>query len=132
MSSSVNLPPTCSDPVYHPVSLLLPFFHPARADPADFIRLCLTAPSGRLIELAGVHDRFHKFLTDNRRALVELPRDHGKSFQACGRILWELGRNPALRVKIVCATEAIAAERSRFLRDAIANNVRVRLVFPHL
>ena len=28
--------------------------------------------------------------------------------------------------------EALAAERGRFLRDAIAGNPRLRLVFPHL
>jgi predicted phage terminase large subunit-like protein len=50
----------------------------------------------------------------------------------CGRVLWELGRNPGLRVKLVCATESVAAERSRFLRDVIANNPNVRLVFPSL
>jgi len=61
-----------------------------------------------------------------------LPRDHGKSTQVCGRILWELGRNPGLRVKIICATDAVARERSRFLRRAIRHNGRVRDVFPHL
>jgi len=30
-----------------------------------------------------------------RRALVELPRDHGKSVQVCIRVLWELGRRPS-------------------------------------
>src|SRR5207253_4912150 len=30
------------------------------------------------------------------------------------------------------ASEAMAAERCRFLRDAIASNLRVRAVFPHL
>jgi predicted phage terminase large subunit-like protein len=61
-----------------------------------------------------------------------LPRDHGKSFQVCCRIIWELGHHPALRVKIICATEPTAAERARFIRDAIANNKWVRKVFPNL
>ena len=47
-------------------------------------------------------------------------------------MLWELARNPGLRVRIVCATGAIAAERARFLRDAIDNTFRVRMVFPEL
>jgi hypothetical protein len=72
------------------------------------------------------------FLTAHPRALVELPRDHGKTFQACVRVLWELGRDPSLRVKVVCASEAMAAERGRFLRDAIAGNARLRLAFPGL
>ena len=104
----------------------------AQADPTVFIRACLTDSSGNSLQIAPVHERLQQFLTEHPRALVELPRDHGKSFQVCGRILWELGSNPALRVKIVCATDAIAAERSRFLRDAIAANPRVQFVFPHL
>jgi phage terminase large subunit-like protein len=104
----------------------------AEIDPAFFIRACLTDESGNPVELAPVHEELQQFLTKHSRALVELPRDHGKSFQVCGRILWELGRNPALRVKIVCATDSIAAERSHFLRCAIAENVRLRLIFPDL
>src|SRR5207253_9570551 len=48
------------------------------------------------------------------------------------RVLWELAHTPTLRVKIVCASEELAEERGRFIRDAIASNLRVRLVFPHL
>jgi phage terminase large subunit-like protein len=51
--------------------------------------------------------------------LVELPRDHGKSVQAYVRTLWELGRETGLRVVLVCASEALAAQRCRFLRDAL-------------
>jgi hypothetical protein len=50
----------------------------------------------------------------------------------CGRLLWELGRNPGLRVKLVCATDQLAEERTRFLRDAVAGNERARMVFPNL
>ena len=63
---------------------------------------------------------------------MELPRDHGKSVQVCARLVWELGQQPALRLKLVCATDQLAEERSRFLRDAISGNPLVRLVFPHL
>jgi len=46
--------------------------------------------------------------------------------------LWELGRDPNLRIKIVCASEAIAVDRSRFLRRSIERNPKIRKVFPHL
>ncbi len=72
------------------------------------------------------------FLGRHRHALVELPRDHGKSVQACIRVLWELGRDPGLRVVLACASESLAAQRCRFLRDAVTGNERLRLVFPHL
>src|SRR5262245_39360402 len=104
----------------------------SRDNPAAFIRYCMIDPAGRFLKCGKVHDELQDYLTTHRLALVELPRDHGKSTQVCGRVLWELGRNPSLRVKIVCATEAIAAERSRFLRDAIDNNPRLAEVFPWL
>jgi phage terminase large subunit-like protein len=81
---------------------------------------------------ADLHRELQRFLDDHPRALIELPRDHGKTTQICGRILWELGRNPTLRVKVVCATDIVAGERVKFLRDAIERNLRLRLVFPEL
>jgi predicted phage terminase large subunit-like protein len=132
MNSWNNWPPVCGTPRYHHAATILGTRSLARIDPSLFLRWCFTDPQGRPIEQAAVHDRLQAFLSQHPRALVELPRDHGKSFQVCGRILWELGRNPALRVKVVCATEAVAAERSRFLRDAITRNIRVRSVFPQL
>jgi len=104
----------------------------ARADPTTFIRLCLSDAQGQPVRPALVHEELQNFLTRHRMAVVELPRDHGKTFQVCGRVLWELGRTPGLRVKIVCATGTVAAERSRFLREAIAGNPWVRAVFPGL
>lgn len=101
-------------------------------NPAIFIACCLRDTARRPLHYSTFHDELQSFLTAHPQALVELPRDHGKSSQICGRILWELGHNPNLRVKIVCATDAIAAERTRFLRDAIANNERLHWVFPHL
>src|SRR5262249_55028394 len=122
----------CSHPASQEFSLVRAILEAAQDDPTLFIRSCLTNSLGDPLILSEVHYRLQDFLTEHSRALVELPRDHGKSFQVCGRILWELGRNPALRVKIICATEDIAAERSRFLRDAIEHNDHLREVFPHL
>ncbi len=98
----------------------------------DFAAFCCTDSTGRPIQQAVLHRELQGFLDQQRRALVELPRDHGKSVQICLRILWELGHDPSLRVKIVCASDAMAIERCRFLRDAIAYNPRLRLIFPDL
>jgi phage terminase large subunit-like protein len=102
------------------------------ADVNDFIANCFTDSRGEPIKQAEIHKNLQGFLDKNDKALIELPRDHGKSFQVCCRVLWELGRNPGLRVKIVCATAAVAAERGRFLRDAIVLNPQVRKAFPDL
>ncbi len=106
--------------------------HLGPRSPDDFAELCFADPSGQPLRQAAVHRDLQAFLTRHRFALVELPRDHGKSVQACVRALWELGRDPSLRIKIVCASDALAAERGRFLREAIAHNPWVRLAFPGL
>jgi predicted phage terminase large subunit-like protein len=103
-----------------------------RIRPNDFAEFAFTTAGGKPLRQAAIHRELQEFLTLHVRALVELPRDHGKSMQVCMRVLWELGRQPGLRIKIVCASEALAADRSRFLRDALAGSERVRLVFPHL
>jgi phage terminase large subunit-like protein len=103
-----------------------------RADPNEFIEFCLGDATGAPLRQAAIHRELQAFLTAHRKALVELPRDHGKSTQVCGRILWELGHDPGLRVKLVCSSDALARDRTRYLRDAIESNRRVRLVFPHL
>ncbi len=98
----------------------------------DFIEQCFTDSRGEPVRQGDVHRELQAHLDTHPKALIELPRDHGKSFQVCCRVLWELGKNPDLRVKIVCATTAVAAERSRFLRDTIAQNAAVREALPKL
>ena len=104
----------------------------ARIDPGAFVRYLLMVAGAAPAPLPEVHRSLQSHLSAHRHALVELPRDHGKTTQVCLRVLWELGRDPNLRIKVVCASEAVALERSRFLRRSIARNPRVRRVFPQL
>jgi predicted phage terminase large subunit-like protein len=104
----------------------------ARRDPNAWAEFAFHDATGRPLRQGTVHRQMQEFLSQHARALIELPRDHGKTMQVLLRVLWELGHQPWLRVKIVCATEALAAERGRFVRDSIGTNARVRLVFPHL
>jgi predicted phage terminase large subunit-like protein len=101
-------------------------------DPAAFAMLLLDRERGDVRPLPRLHRELQLFLSRHRRALIELPRDHGKSTQVCARIIWELGRNPNLRVKLVCANAVLAGERSRFIRDAIIRHRYSRQVFPWL
>jgi hypothetical protein len=104
----------------------------SRRDPNHFVSFCFTDPNGEPLRQGEIHRDLQAFLTQNRKAIVELPRDHGKSTQVCARVIWELGCDPSLRIKIVCGSDALAAERGRFVRQAIGNNRAVRLVFPQL
>lgn len=61
------------------------------------------------------------------------PRFHAKTSQvAIGRTLFELGHNPELFVKIVCATDPKAKKRVQELQQNIVQNERLHLVFPDL
>ena len=102
----------------------------ARIDPNEFIEYCFTDHQNKPLQQARIHRTVQEFLSTERNALVELPRDHGKSTQVCGRILWELGQNPGLRVRLFCASKAMAQERGQFLREALESNERLREVFP--
>lgn len=104
----------------------------ARREPNAWAEFAFRDAEGRPLRQGTIHRQLHHFLSQQPRALIELPRDHGKTMQVMIRILWELGHRPWLRVKIVCATDALAIERGRFLRDSISDNPRVRLVFPGL
>ena len=126
--TTTTIPAMKADPGRTAAAIL----HQARTDPAEFLRFLLAGPGAPADPMAEVHTSLQKHLTDHRLALVELPRDHGKTTQVCLRLLWELGNNPNLRVKVVCASEAVARDRSRFLRSNIERNDRLRLVFPNL
>jgi predicted phage terminase large subunit-like protein len=120
-----------SSPKLQAMALLKTEALAARTDVNRFIEFCLRTPEGDRLQQAPLHRELQCYLDRSPRALVELPRDHGKSTQICARLAWELGRNPSLRVKLVAASEAIALERGRFLRDLLLLP-RVRLAFPEL
>jgi predicted phage terminase large subunit-like protein len=52
--------------------------------------------------------------------------------QIVGRVVWELGRNPDLRIKIACAADGRSKERLYEIIQHITYNDRVREVFPNL
>jgi len=57
------------------------------------------------------HDEWSKAMDDHDRLLIIGPRHHGKSTIIVGRALWELGRNPNLRIIIGCAGDVAAQKR---------------------
>ncbi|HLW66078.1 MAG TPA: hypothetical protein VKS79_12275 [Gemmataceae bacterium] len=123
---------TVAEPVASKLLVLLRKARRARRDPVAFAEFAFMDECGRRLRLPMVHRELQAFLTSAARGLVELPRDHGKTVQVMIRVIWELGRDPNLRVLVACGSGALAVQRGRFLRDAITLNPRVRLVFPHL
>jgi hypothetical protein len=67
------------------------------------------------------------------KLLIGAPRESAKTSQMVARILWELGRNPELRIKVVSATQELAGNIvAEVQRHIIDHNPRLRLVFPGL
>ncbi len=79
-----------------------------------------------------VHRDLQAWITDHRLGGVLLPRNHGKTEQVIGRVLWELGNNPDLRIKVICNSDDEASKRIQALSEHIERNPHVKDVFPEL
>lgn len=95
----------------------------------------MLTPEGEAWVQQPFHRQWHALLPRKgpARVLVGAPRESAKTTQlAISRVIWELGHNPNLRVKIITATDDLAADIVASIADQIARNPRVRQVFPKL
>lgn len=103
----------------------------ARSSPNAFIEYCFETPVGR-IEQADFHREWQQLFTDNISVGIHAPRGHGATCQLLYRVLWELGKNPDLRVKYVADVLMSAEYFLSAAQDAIQFNPRVLEVFPEM
>lgn len=105
-----------------------------RNDPSQFIQYVLSWGIPNWIPMGKMHIRWQDTLsTGGDRVLLLSARDHSKtSFVAIGRILWELGKNPNLRIKLVCQSDDTAIKRLSAITDNIERNPRLKEIFPNL
>lgn len=87
--------------------------------------------TGSPLQQQWFHDEWSASMDTSDRLIIVAPRDHGKTTQVVARVIWELGRDPNLRVKIVCASDGKAMERLFEIVQQLSNP-RVREVFPNL
>ncbi len=107
----------------------------ARVDPSHFCELVMRTPEGDPWKQQPFHRQWQDLLPQvgPARLLIGAPRESAKSSQlAVARVLWELGRNPNLRVKIITNTDDLAIKLVSEIRQHIDVNPRVRAVFPQL
>jgi phage terminase large subunit-like protein len=107
----------------------------AREDPNKFMEYCFQdSETGDYLTQQWFHREFQDAMAD--RSITDLgalmPRDHGKTTQIEGHIIWKLGNNPNLRIKIVCESDNKAVERLFAIIQHLRINDRVRSVFPWL
>ena len=106
----------------------------SRVDVNAFMEYVFTDSVGGAPLVQGeIHRAWHAHIDMHPRALILAPREHGKTEQVViGRVLWELGRDPQLRVKIVCQDDETSKKRLTSIQGHIERNPRLKLVFPDL
>jgi hypothetical protein len=78
------------------------------------------------------HKEWQQMISDFDRVLIAAPRGHGKSVQLVGRLVWELGNNHNLRIKIIGSSDDKSKEILGLARELISKSERVKAVFPDL
>ena len=104
----------------------------AVADPNAFVEYAISDERAAHLVQADIHRRLQDHLRQHPRAIVIMPREHGKTTQVVARVLWELGRDPTLRTKVLCATDELAKKRVSLLRRMLTHCAEVRKTFPTL
>ncbi len=99
----------------------------ARVDPKVFIDYVFR------YESVPMHHHWQDFVSNNLFGQILAPRDHGKTEQlTIGRVLWEIGKNPNLRIKIACEAEDLAHKIISRISATIMRNERYKEVFPNI
>jgi hypothetical protein len=106
----------------------------ARDNPAAFCSTVLRdEQTGKRVVLSPVQERWHEELSKHDRLVLWSHVEGGKTSQiSIGRVLWELGKNPSLRVAIVSNTNNQAKKIVTTLGQYIKKSDMLRAVFPHL
>lgn len=105
----------------------------AREDFGAFMEYCIEdSEIGGPVTLQWFHDEWVEALDSDQHVIIIAPRAHGKSALIIARVVWELGRNPNLRIKLACEDQVAAVKRLGEIKKHIEKNPRVREVFPYL
>lgn len=104
----------------------------ARIDPNAFVEYCFSDERGILFEQQDFHVQWQNAISANKNVLIEGPREHGKTEQIIARSIFEMGKNPNVRIKLLCNTDEEASKRVTAIGHHIRYNSRIREVFPNL
>lgn len=105
-----------------------------RSDPDEFCQYVgRNSLTGERIVQQQIHVEFQRLATEVPRLILMAHPDSGKSTQlTILRVLWELGRNPNLRIAIASKTQDNAAKFLKTARDYIEKSEELHAVFPSL
>ncbi len=105
-----------------------------REDVNFFAEDAIKDKHGNPIKQAKVHREIQAHLAQpgSRLNMVEISRDHGKTTQSLIRLLWRIGNNPEISLKIVCENDPPAKKRLGWVQEQIEKNPRVHSIWPKL
>ena len=92
----------------------------------------MRSPKGEKLKLAWFHREWLKHIQTTRRVQIEASKSHGKTTILLGFVVWSIGANPSIRIKLFAQSEEKARERLSSISDMILKNKLVKLVFPNL
>jgi hypothetical protein len=106
----------------------------ARIDPAVFCQLVLKdEQNGDPVYLADFQAEWHDFFSTHRRGVIWSATDLGKTSQiSVGRALWEIGRNPRIRILVLCEARSLAEKIVEAIKNYITTSAELAAVFPNL
>jgi len=106
----------------------------AREDVNAFIEYTMQDEYGNYFSQAPIHKEWQDIipLEGYSKTLIIGPREHGKTEQMVGRCIWEIGRNPNVRIKYVMGVDDKASSLVASIGLHVTENERVRKVFPML
>jgi hypothetical protein len=139
LADDLNLPHRSPEELQHAVALAvnaaeaIAISH-ARNDPEAFLEYVMRdEETGAPIRLQDFHREWQRLITQHKRAIIWSAVETGKTQAiSIARALWELGRNPALRILIVSNTDGQAKKIIATIARYIEQSAELRLVFPEL
>lgn len=117
----------------HTETIELKLAERSRRDPGIFAAFVLRdEETGARVQMAPMHYEWQDLFTTCPRLLLWSAVEQGKTAQAIARVLWEIGRNPRIRIAILSATEEAAKKIVGSIARYIMESREYHMVFPHV
>lgn len=106
----------------------------ARVDAGAFAAFALKdEETGLPVRMEPAHYEWHQLCDNHRRVVIWGAIESGKSQQlSVARVVWELGRNPELRILVLSNTDGQAQKITGLIARYIERDADVHSVFPEL
>lgn len=104
----------------------------AYAHPLPLHDLLFVDDQGRPLTIRWFHKEWASLILNHRAVLIEAPRGTGKSSFLETVIAWYIGRNPDIRVLILCENDSQAEKRLIAIKEILTEHPLYKMVFPHI